>query len=84
MLGCLVLAGSSTAPGFGQASHDGGCLQMGDPTGTGRGGESAWGGKFEDGQCSQSPLLPEYAAEVDTELGLQRSRRRCITQALAS
>eukprot|EP00891_Asterochloris_glomerata_P009691 jgi/Astpho2/9691/Aster-03683 len=23
-------------------------IQMGDPTGTGRGGESAWGGKFED------------------------------------
>lgn len=23
-------------------------VQMGDPTGTGKGGESIWGGKFED------------------------------------
>ena len=23
-------------------------IQMGDPTGTGKGGESIWGGKFED------------------------------------
>ena len=35
-------------------------------------------------QCSQSPLLPEHAASVDLKHGLQRSHRRCITQALAS
>ena len=35
-------------------------------------------------QCSQSMLLPESAANIDSEHGLQRSHRRCITQALAS
>lgn len=28
-------------------------VQMGDPTGTGKGGESCWGGKFEDELCEE-------------------------------
>ena len=35
-------------------------------------------------QCSQTLLLPEHAVIFSLERGLQRSRRRCITQALAS
>jgi cyclophilin family peptidyl-prolyl cis-trans isomerase len=31
-------------------------VQGGDPTGTGRGGESAWGGRFDDEIDSSSPL----------------------------
>jgi cyclophilin family peptidyl-prolyl cis-trans isomerase len=31
-------------------------IQGGDPTGTGRGGESAWGGRFKDEIDSSSPL----------------------------
>ena len=31
-------------------------IQGGDPTGTGRGGESAWGGKFKDEINSSSPV----------------------------
>jgi len=36
-------------------------IQMGDPTGTGKGGESIWGGKFED--------------EISAELKVRRSCR---------
>lgn len=35
---------------------DGFMIQGGDPTGTGRGGESAWGGKFADEINAASPL----------------------------
>jgi len=36
-------------------------IQMGDPTGTGRGGESMWGGKFED---EISPELKHTGAGI--------------------
>jgi cyclophilin family peptidyl-prolyl cis-trans isomerase len=35
---------------------DGFMIQGGDPTGTGRGGESAWGGRFNDEIDSKSPV----------------------------
>lgn len=34
-------------------------IQGGDPTGTGRGGESAWGGKFKDEINASSPLYKQ-------------------------
>lgn len=38
-------------------------IQGGDPTGTGRGGESAWGGRFDDEINRSSPLYKKgYAA----------------------
>ncbi len=41
-------------------------IQGGDPTGTGRGGESCWGGKFDGGTCEELIHLPGALAYANS------------------